>query len=62
MAKLHDNSVVAPESSPSSALGSREGRKSIRSSNRKRLNAMRRIVIVVDGSIVLCLATMERAA
>ncbi len=59
--KLHDNSVVAPESSISCALVSREGTRSIKSKT-KRPKAMCRIVMVVDGSTVLCLAAMERAA
>ena len=60
--KLHDNSVVAPESSGSCAFMSMEGRRSIQSSNTNRLNAMRPIVIGINGNTVLYLAAMERAA
>ncbi len=60
--KLHDNSVVAPESSISCALMSREGMSSIKSGKVKRPNALHRIVIGFDGSTVLWLAAMKRAA
>lgn len=60
--KLHDNSVVAPESSISCAVMSTEGTRSIKSSKTSRLNAMRPIVIGLNGNTVLYLAAMERAA
>jgi hypothetical protein len=41
---------------------SMEGRRSIQSSNTNRLNAMRPIVIGINGNTVLYLAAMERAA
>lgn len=60
--KLHDNSVVAPESSMSCAFVSREGTRSIETNKTKGLSAMRRIVIIINGNTVLYLAAMERAA
>src|SRR6185437_9564694 len=60
--KLHDNSVVAPESSIPCALASRAGVRSIKSSKTKKPNTMRRIVIIPDGNTILYLAATERAA
>ena len=60
--KLHDNSVVAPESSTSCAVMSTEGTRKIKSGTTNKLNAMRPVVIDVNGNTVLYLAAMERAA
>lgn len=60
--KLHDNSVVAPKSSTSCALVSEGEASVIEGSKTKRQHAMRRIIIVDDGSTVLRLAAMETAA
>ena len=62
MEKLQDSSVVAPESSPSCAMVSRGSKSSIPSNTTRGPTAIRRIVIVADGSIVLYLAAMRRAA
>jgi hypothetical protein len=60
--KLHDNSVVAPESSISCALMSKAGMRSPKSGKTTKPNTMRRIAIISDGSTVLYLAAMTKAA
>ena len=60
--KLQANSVVAPESSSSCAVVSEEGMRRSTSCNTKRRNPIHRIDIGVDGSTLLYLAAMIRAA